>query len=168
MVKYSLLFFLSFISVANASWYVDIKGDSRLFHQEGLVGVQGGAAVGYRFHCFRLDASFSGYHISDKVWGKNHNTDYQLFINGCYDFSNCTCFLPYIGVGVGVVGESAANEKEWYFSSSYHKACFALQPKVGVTYLLSRRAELGLEYAYLIQNKTCDGGFLSLFIRFNL
>lgn len=75
--------------------------------------------------------------------------------NVIYDFNDCFCFKPYLGLGLGYAHTNAelhVDQDGEFFKVTGHKNGFAWQAIAGVGYAVMECADLILEYRYYKPN----------------
>jgi opacity protein-like surface antigen len=133
-----------------------------------------GAAMGYRYRNYRTEFAINHQSSSiDEFSGEfpvapinfdgvmNHRLEATTFMwNSYYDFTNYTCFVPYIGFGLGVAHvqhDSTFDERGIFAKGS--DTVFAYQGILGVSAEVATNWRASLDYRYL---NTSKGRFFAI------
>lgn len=148
----------------------DVDVESNYFYKlNSDRGYKVGAAMGYRKCNYRTEFaighqsssldSFSGnfppydfLSISAGSAGMDGRVKATTFMwNGYYDFTNYTCFVPYIGVGIGVahIQHDLSYQSERKYFAQGSDTVFAYQGIIGISAEIATNWRASIDYRYL-------------------
>ncbi|ABS78368.1 porin family protein [Coxiella burnetii] len=133
----------------NSGPYVGLHGGVALPSESDLnAGPVVGAQVGYRMGNVRIEGALSYYSNSLEANSDAKLRMTTLMANGYYDFNFNAPLVPFVGVGVGWVHAWRTNNGVLLNRGTDNNE-FAYQGIAGVSFRVSPRVTLGVDYRYL-------------------
>lgn len=104
-----------------------------------------GAVAGLKTcESIRFEAEFMYRNNQRHSGNGRHRQSYSFMGNAYYDFDLCSCFVPYLGVGLGADWDRHHNSG----GDRRHRTRFAVQGIAGVSYPITCNIDISADYRY--------------------